>query len=81
MKKLIGVLLIIGLLLSPVMANTRAKVYSYFGSLLMEAVVLVIKDEINILRAEHGLSARTNQQLLDALEDKHKILEKHDWMN
>lgn len=59
---------------------TREEIYRRFGPLLLEAIVLVIKDEINALRAEHGLDERTNQQLINALENRLQILNKYDWM-
>ena len=60
---------------------TREEIYRMFGPLLVEAVVLVIKDEINLLRIQHSLSERTNQQLIDAIETKLEILSTYDWMN
>ena len=36
----------------------------------MRAFALIVLDEINILRAEHGLSARTPKQLKSALRSK-----------
>lgn len=59
----------------------REKLYKYFGPLLIEALVLIIKDEINILREKNGLAPRTNQQIMQALEDKLKTLEKYNWMD
>ena len=41
---------------------------------ILKALALVTKDEINILRAEHGLSARTNNQLLNAIKAKVDII-------
>ena len=60
---------------------TRKELYRHFGPLLLEALVLIIRDEINILRAEAGLSSRTNQQIMDALETKLSTLVPHDWMS
>jgi hypothetical protein len=37
---------------------------------VLRAVVLVIKDEINILRAQHSLAARTTAQLRTAVRNK-----------
>ena len=48
---------------------------------LGEGVVLVIKDEINLLRVEHGLPERTNQQIVDTIETKLGTLSDYDWMN
>jgi len=52
-----------------------------FGPLLLEAIVLCAKDEINILRVELGLSERTNEQIRASLENKLSTLSKYDWMN
>jgi len=41
-----------------------------FGPKVVEAIVLVIKDEINLLRAQHSLPERTNEQIISAIEDK-----------
>ena len=62
------------------MSTTREKLYQKFGPLLVEAIVLVIKDEINLLRTEAGLQERTNQQLLDAVDTKLSGLSIPDWM-
>ena len=49
----------------------RKKLYcDRFGPKVMEAVVLIIKDEINLLRAEHNLPERTNQQIIEAINNK-----------
>lgn len=61
--------------------TTRQSLYRQFGPKLLEAIVLVIKDEINLLRAEHGLAERTNQQLVNALQAKLDTLEDYDWMS
>jgi hypothetical protein len=43
------------------MAGDREITYRYHGPKLTEAIVLVIKDEINLLRGLHSLPDRTNQ--------------------
>lgn len=60
---------------------TREELYKKFGPMLIEAVILIIKDEINILRSQYGLSGRTNQQIMDALENKLASLSKYNWMD
>jgi len=60
---------------------TREEIYIKFGPLLVEAIVLVIKDEINILRTQAGLSERTNEQIINAVSEKINTLEKYEWMN
>lgn len=46
-------------------------IYHYFGQRLLKAICLLVKDEINLLRAEHGLPPRTNQQIHTALLNKY----------
>lgn len=59
---------------------TREEIYKCFGPKLIEAIVLVIKDEINLLRVEHGLPERTNQQIIGALENKLSGISDYSWM-
>lgn len=60
---------------------TREDLYRKFGPMLFEAIVLIIKDEINILRNLAGLPDRTNQQIMNAIETKLQALTKYQWMN
>jgi hypothetical protein len=60
--------------------TTRDEIYRRFGPMLLEAIVDILMDEINILRDSAGLSPRTKQQLVNALENKYKTLNKYDWM-
>jgi len=60
---------------------TRDELYRTFGPLLVEAIVLVIKDEINKLRVEAGLPERTTEQVLTAINNKLSSLSGYDWMN
>lgn len=60
---------------------TREELYRMFGPLLLEAIVLIIKDEVNILRTELNLPERTNQQIINAIDNKLSSLSKYDWMN
>lgn len=59
---------------------TREELYRKFGPMLVEAIVLIIKDEINVLRVKAGLPERTNQQIITAIDNKLKTLELYDWM-
>jgi hypothetical protein len=59
----------------------RDQLYKKFGPVLVEAIVLIIKDEINILREEHGLEPRTNQQLINTIKNKLDSLSLYDWIN
>jgi len=81
MKKVIIITLILGLCIpTPTFAITRDVAYRYFGPKLLEAIVRVIKNEINLLRAQHGLPARTNQQIIDAVKNELDSLPDYDWM-
>ena len=60
---------------------TREELYQHFGPLLTETIVLIILDEINILRLQHGLPERTGQQVMNAISNKLSNLSKYDWMN
>ena len=51
--------------------SDRTKLFhNSFNRKLIEAIVLIVKDEINLLRAQHGLVERTNQQIMNAITDK-----------
>ena len=58
----------------------REKLYQCFGPKLLEAIVLIIKDEINLLRTELGLPERTNEQIVNAVSAKLESLPDYDWM-
>ena len=58
----------------------REELYQKFGPMLVEAIVLIIKDEINILRGKANLPERTNLQIMTAIGNKISSLEKYSWM-
>lgn len=58
----------------------REELYKQFGPMLIEAVILIIKDEINLLREQHGLPEKTNEQLMTAIGTKLETLDMYDWM-
>lgn len=55
-------------------AKNRAKQYIDSGlqdnDLLIRALAIVVKDELNILRVQHGLAARTDAQLKAAITNE-----------
>ena len=59
---------------------TRDQAYGYFGPKLLEAIVRKVVDEINILRADASMSARTKQQMIDAVIAEYQSLPDYDWM-
>lgn len=59
---------------------TRDELYQHFGPILLEAIVLIVRDEINILRSQLKLSKRTDQQVRDIISNKLSNLSKYDWM-
>ena len=63
------------------MSITRKELYYQFGPILLEAIVLLIKDEINILRVAAGKPERTSEQVMDGIASKLSALTKYNWMN
>lgn len=59
---------------------TKAELYQKFGPKLVDAIVQVMSDEINLLRAEQGLSQRNEAQLVDAIANKLENIPDYDWM-
>lgn len=80
-KTIFAIFLIVALFFQVIAETTRESLYQKFGPILIEAIVKVTMDEINLIRAELGLPARTNQQLMDAIKNKLDGLELYDWMN
>ncbi len=60
---------------------TREQLYRKFGPKIIEAQSRLIVSEINALRTHAGLAPRTQQQVLDALENELDGLSDYDWMN
>lgn len=81
-KSVLIIVLAVGIFVGIVYGQTtnRNDLYRHWGPVLLEAVVLVTKDEINILRSQHGLPPRTNQQIMDALKSKVDGLSAYPWM-
>ncbi len=59
---------------------TKKEFYDNFGPKLIDALAQVMLDEINLLRAEHGLSQRNGAQLVDAIANKLESIPDYDWM-
>ena len=79
--KHIGIGFLLAILIVASVAATRAELYRASGPRLLDAIVQVIKDEINILRVNDGLPERTNQQIVNAVSAKLATIERYDWMN
>lgn len=60
---------------------TRERLYRQFGPILMEAVCRLIVQEINTLRSAAGLPQRTQEQIIDALQNELDSLPLYTWMN
>lgn len=58
----------------------RNETYRKFGPILLEAVCLVIHDQINLLRQEQGMPNITEQDILDNLNNHLSSLPPYDWM-
>ena len=83
LKKMICGIIIFGFLsagLIKAQETIRERLYRRFGPPLIEAVVLVVKDEINILRKNAGLPERTDEQVTQAIENKLATLKRYEWM-
>lgn len=61
--------------------SEREELYRKFGPLLLEAVILVILENINRLRNEQGMPEITEQDLIDSLENHLGELQPYYWMN
>ena len=59
---------------------TREEVFDKFGPLALEAMLEVFLSELNEVRSLAGLPSVSKQKLYDSMEDKHRVLEKYDWM-
>lgn len=58
----------------------REEIYRKFGPLLLEAMILVLLEQINVLRNEQGMPEITEQDLVDSLENHLSELSPYDWM-
>lgn len=58
----------------------RQELYKRFGPQLIEAIVIVLKEEINKLRKDASLSEYTDSQLMTTIENKLNGLSKYEWM-
>ncbi|MEE8341926.1 MAG: hypothetical protein V3R52_07500 [Candidatus Neomarinimicrobiota bacterium] len=58
---------------------TRDYLYKKFGVKLIEAIVLITKDEINLLRVNAGLPERSTQQLTNAVKNKLDTIPDYSW--
>lgn len=68
-----------GLVYAQTVKTKREGLYQQFGPRLIEAVVLTMKDEINVLRTKAGLPERTDEQVLDAIYAKLGTVQAYDW--
>lgn len=60
------------------MAN-RERLYEQFGPKLIEALTIIIKDEINVLRTKEGLPEKDNQQIINTLSNKLNELDDYEF--
>lgn len=61
--------------------NTRDDTYRKFGPILLEAMCLVLLENINELRNEQGMPEITEQDIIDSLNNHLSELERYNWMN
>ena len=70
-----------GLNQAQTLEERRSALYQHFGPKLIEAVVRVVRNEINVLRTEAGLPVRTHEQVVQAIETELNQIEDYEWMN
>lgn len=58
----------------------RDDTFAKFGPRLLEATVLVLLENINVLRKEQGMPEITEQDLVDSLNNHLSELEPYTWM-
>ncbi len=58
----------------------REELYRRFGPLLLEAMILVLLEQINVLRDNQGMPEITEQDLIDSLENHLSELSPYNWM-
>lgn len=61
--------------------SKKDDLFRQFGPLQLEAICRMIKDEINLLRAQFGMSPRTDEQIYDQITNHYGELEPYDWMD
>ncbi len=59
----------------------RNDTYRRFGPILLEALCLVLLENINELRKEQGMPKITEQDIIDELNNHLAELTPYDWMN
>lgn len=60
--------------------SQRDELYRKFGPILLEAQILVLLEQINILRQNQGMPEITEQDLIDSLNNHLSSLQPYDWM-
>lgn len=58
----------------------RNDTYQKFGPILLEAVCLVLLDQVNRLRKEQGMPKITERDIIDNLNNHLNKLQPYDWM-
>lgn len=61
--------------------SQRDELFRKFGPILLEAICLVILDEVNRLRTHVNMPPITKQDVLDELNNHLSELEPYDWMS
>jgi len=59
----------------------RDELFRHFGPILLEAMVLVLLEQINVLRENQGMPEITEQELIDSLNNHLGELQPYDWMS
>ena len=61
------------------MAANREIIFRQFGPQALEAIVLLVFKQINVLRTKAGMQTISAQDALDALETEISSTTKYDW--
>lgn len=62
------------------MSADRNDTYKKFGPLLLEALTLILLDQINLIRSNLSMPPITKQDLIDSLNNHLNELQPYDWM-
>lgn len=61
--------------------SQRDDLYRQFGPILLEAMVLMLLEQINVLRVNQGMPEITEQDLIDSLNNHLSELQPYSWMS
>lgn len=60
--------------------SDRETLFRQFGPKLLEAMFLVLIDQINLLRSKQNLKSITMQEIIDLIDNRVESISDYDWM-